>query len=539
MGLESANVARFLWESARRDPDFPAIRAPMGRDADGRIRYAERSFAELEAESGRTAALLAKGGVRRGTRVLLMVKPGLDLIRITFALFKIGAVPVVIDPGMGLRSFLGCVRRTEPRVLVGIPLAQWVSRIFPGTFRCIQARIQVGRKFSRDISSFPDRPFEVAEAEVSDVAAILFTSGSTGAPKGVVYRHGQFDAQVRLIRETYGIQPGEVDLPMLPVFALFNPALGMTTVVPEINPSRPAAADPAKVIQAILQNGVTNSFGSPVLWTKILKHLQKTGRRLPSLRRILMAGAPVPPRLMRDLSAFLPNATMHTPYGATEALPVSSIDHRTVLAETWAKSRDGAGTCVGHPVREVSIRVVPVTEGVMTAQGLPGNLPAGSIGEILVSGPVVTNEYDRLPEATAQAKVVDPDGRLWHRMGDVGYLDEAGRLWFCGRKVERVRTAAGTLYTDPCEAVFNDHPDVRRSALIGLGDAPEQLPAIVVEPESGKSVDFSELRELAKQHSHTREIETFFVARAFPVDVRHNAKIHRLTLARRFQKKRG
>lgn len=533
----SANVARFLSKSARDNPQHCAIKAPLGRKKSGQIDYDIRNFAELELESSQTARYLLSKGIQRGSRVLLMVRPGLDLIRITFAMFKIGAVPVVIDPGMGLRSFCACVQRSKPDGLVGIPIAQCLAHIFRGSFQSVKNRVWVGGNFSRKLGDTVGAgPLDAVPCEEEELAAILFTSGSTGAPKGVLYQHGQFDAQIRQIRDAYGIQPGEVDLPMLPIFALFNPALGMTTVVPEINPSRPATVDPAKIIQAIEQNQVTNSFGSPILWTKILRHCQKTGNRLPSIRRILMAGAPVAPALMRDLRSFIPNGTIHTPYGATEALPVSSIDHPTVLGETWSKTKQGAGTCVGRAMPEITIKIIAISDEVIANGSKLVFLPAGEIGEIIVHGPVVTNGYDGLGEATAAAKITDDEGRFWHRMGDVGYLDDHDRLWFCGRKVERVQTREGTLYTDPCEAVFNDHPDVFRSALIGLGSAPDQTPAIVVEPESGKTVDKSELRKLALSQKHTAMIDTFFSEKKFPVDVRHNAKIHRRTLAKKFSK---
>lgn len=538
MTSASSNVARFLSISARDNPEFPAIKAPVGRDTNGSIRYAERCFGALEVEASATARLLMDRGIHRGTRVLLMVRPGLDLIRITFALFKIGAVPVVIDPGMGIRSFLNCVRRTQPEALVGIPLAHILGRLFRKSMRSIRFWILVTGKFERLIAAPGwQAPLDAASAAADDLAAILFTSGSTGAPKGVCYHHGQFDAQVRMIREQYGIEAGEVDLPMLPIFALFNPALGMTTVVPEINPSRPATVDPAKVVQAIRENAVTNSFGSPVLWTKVLRYCQKTGVCLPSLRRILMAGAPVPPQLMRDLQPFVHNATIHTPYGATEALPVASNDSRTILSETWEQTRKGAGTCVGKALPEVRIGIIPIVDRPLESGKPLEFLGASEVGEILVSGPVVTREYDALPEATATAKVVDAEGTFWHRMGDVGYLDEDGRLWFCGRKVERVQTDAGVLYTDCCEAVFNQHPDVFRSALIGLGEAPKQRPAVVIEAESGRQPSVESLRELAAKHPHTAGIETFFFKKVFPVDVRHNAKIHRLTLRKEFNRK--
>ncbi len=274
-----------------------ALKIPRGRDPNGQIDYLVLSFRELAQEQDNWGRRLLGRGIGRGSRVLLMARPGLPLISLCFALFKIGAVPIVIDPGMGLRSFLSCVRRSRPDALVGISLAIWVSRIFRGSFKSLRTRVKVGSA-REPLHQMAAQGIAAAETTARDLAAILFTSGSTGPPKGVCYEHGMFEAQVSAIREQYGISEGEVDLPMLPIFALFNPALGMTTVVPEINPSKPATVDPAKIVQAIQQCGVTNSFGSPVLWKKIGAYCVERGETLPSLKRILMAGASVPPLLM-------------------------------------------------------------------------------------------------------------------------------------------------------------------------------------------------------------------------------------------------
>jgi acyl-CoA synthetase (AMP-forming)/AMP-acid ligase II len=533
----SANVARFLGERAREQPLGCAVMAPAGRDRDGLIRYERLSFAELHAQSDQIAHGLARAGIGRGTRVLLMVKPGSDLIRCCFALFKAGAVPVVIDPGMGLKHFLACVRRTRPEALVGVPLAQWISRLFRGTFRPVRRRVSVGGRFERWYGGQPPGGFPITEPAADELAAILFTSGSTGPPKGVCYGHGQFDAQVRLIRDTFAIEPGEVDLPMLPVFALFNPALGMTTVVPEINPSKPASVEPPKILQAIRQCGVTSSFGSPVLWHKIAAYAAASGQRFPGMRRILMAGAPVPPALIRRLQPHFPNAALWSPYGATECLPVSAVRGETVLGETAERTAMGAGTCVGEAVAGVEIRIIRMVDAPLASMDQAESLPRGEIGEIIATGPTVTRAYDGLPEATARAKIRDAQGRVWHRMGDAGYLDAAGRLWFCGRIAECVRTPDGTLYSDCCEGIFNTLEGVRRSALIGIGAAPRQAPAIVIEPEPDNRPDPATILKAAQSHALTRPIRQVFFRAAFPVDVRHNAKIHRLELARRYQKR--
>ena len=540
---------------AAQQPDHPALKIPRGRTRDGRIDYLVLSFAELDAEVDAWAARLAGRGVRRGDRVLVMVKPGLPLIAAAFALFQLGAVPVIIDPGMGRENFLACVERSRPRVLLGIPLAQFSSHIFRSAFATIEVRLWVSGSATARLASvqskIENRKPKIVNSAAADLAAVLFTSGSTGAPKGVCYEHGMFDAQVRLVRDTYGIQPGEIDLPLLPIFALFNPALGMTTIVPEIDPSCPATVDPVKIVQAIRQEKVTNTFGSPTLWRIIAAHCRETKEDLPSLRRVLMAGAPVPPSLFADLQKILPHGIAQSPYGATEALPLANITAPEVLAHTAAATARGAGTCVGRPVREIEIKIIASTDAPLATLADAREVPPGEIGEIIVRGPVITREYDALPEATAAAKIRDSQlsalnsqlggsAAVWHRMGDLGYIDAAGLLWFCGRKAERVETVAGPLYTEQCEPIFNAHPGVARTALIGIGPAGQQRPAIVAEPRSPKLVATAkqrrqfarELCELALQQPHTARIRHFFFHPEFPVDVRHNAKIHRLALGR-------
>jgi olefin beta-lactone synthetase len=523
----NANIARHLDRMAAAQPSAAALKVPRGRTARGGIDYLELSFAELLAETDAWCARLKARGVARGDRTLVMVRPGLPLIASVFALFKIGAVPVIIDPGMGIRNFLSCVERSRPRALVGIPLAQVLSRVFMRAFRSVGVRVPVSGSHTARIGTSGCEA-DAATAAPCELAAILFTSGSTGAPKGVCYEHGMFDAQVGLIRETYGIEPGEVDLPLLPVFALFNPALGMTSVIPEIDPRHPARADPAKIVQAILQENVTNSFGSPTLWGKVAEYCGSRGIKLPSLRRVLCAGAPVPADLWAASRSFLKTGRLHSPYGATEALPVSTVS----AEEIDVSSTNGA--CVGRPVRGIEVRIIPITDRPIVALDRGTGLPTGSAGEIIVRGPVVTREYDALPEATAAAKIADAErpGGVWHRMGDCGKLDDAGRLWFLGRKAERVETPGGTLFTEPCEQVFRAHARARRCALIGVGSEP----ALVVETTPGGAGDAAELatelRKLALGHPHTSGIRTFYFRAHFPVDVRHNAKIHRLALAR-------
>ncbi|MEI6861458.1 MAG: fatty acid CoA ligase family protein [Verrucomicrobiota bacterium] len=572
-----ANISRHLALMAAARAAEPALKIPRGRTHAGNIDYLTLTFAELNAEATAWHARLVACGVRRGDRVLVMVRQGLPLIASAFALFRLGAVPVIIDPGMGRKNFLAAVARTRPRALVGIPLARLFSHLFRRAFASVEIRVAASGNLAARLTDrgpedrgqmpearsqrpnteiqIPNSKFDHSastphSASIDDLAAILFTSGSTGAPKGVRYTHGNFDAQVRLVRDTYGLVSGEVDLPLLPIFALFNPALGLTTIVPEIDPRRPAALDPAKIVQAIRQENVTNSFGSPTLWAKISAHCRAANVTLPSLRRVLCAGAPVPAALWRDTAMWMPNGRLHSPYGATEALPIATISdvetmalqdkfeaaHSPSRANLEPQPSTPGGACLGHPIREIQVKLIAPTDAPLTTLADAIELPPNEPGEIIVSGPVVTESYDGNTDATKAAKIQGTHGAVWHRMGDIGYLDATGDLWFCGRKAERVYTSAGPLDTEPCEQVFRAHPRAARCALIGLGECPAQRPALVAETTVADSREgralARELRALALTSTATAAIKIFYFRGKFPVDVRHNAKIHRLTLAR-------
>jgi acyl-CoA synthetase (AMP-forming)/AMP-acid ligase II len=300
-----------------------------------------------------------------------------------------------------------------------------------------------------------------------------------------------------------------------------------------MDPTRPAQADPRKIIHALETHNCKSMYGSPALLENLARYGAETGKKLPAVKRIITAGAPVRPDLMEAVHCLLPaDARIHTPYGATEVLPVSDIDSREVLTETRKISESGGGTCVGRPLAGMEVRIIGITEEPLSRIREAVILPPGHIGEIAVRGPVTTKEYFQNPKATLLAKMRDDDGGVWHRMGDVGYLDDKGRLWFCGRKAHRVETAGGTLYTIPCEALFNRHPRVRRSALVGVGVSGNKRPVIIIElkaGDSGRDKDrlTEELLAIARDNAITRMINTVLYHHGFPVDIRHNAKIFR------------
>ena len=532
------NIAAHLPRMAGKRPDQPAVIHPKGGGV-------QLTFRQLNEECDRYAWGLSRLGIGRGTRTVLMVRPGLEFFSMTFALFKLGAVPVLIDPGMGKANLISCIEEAAPEAFIAVPIAQAARVLRPHAFRTVRTAVTVGRRWFwggptlARIRETTWREFPCAPTHADDVAAILFTSGSTGTPKGVVYEHGMFDAQVRELRDYYGIREGEVDLPAFPLFALFSLAMGVTIVVPDMDPVHPAQVDPEKFVTEIQTHRVMQSFGSPAIWDRVGRYCAERNVTLPSLMRVLMAGAPVSPAILERVQRALPDAAaVHTPYGATEALPVSSITAREVLNETAALTRVGKGTCVGKVFPGITLRTIRISDDAIPSWDDRLILPRGDIGEIVVKGPVVTRAYYKREQATALAVI--PDGHSWwHRMGDIGYLDARDRIWFCGRKADRVQTASGTLFTVPCEAIFNQHPDVFRSALVGIGPAGHQRPVIVIEsysdkfpgnaPETARFTD--ELLRLGAANPLTTGITSVLFHRAFPVDVRHNVKISRDKLA--------
>ena len=546
----AGNIASHLAAMANLQPRRPAVICARGRNSQGEVAYEQLSFGELEEESNLLAIGLESIGIRRGVRTALMVPPSLDFFTLTFALFKVGAVPVLIDPGIGLANLRGCLAHAQPEAFIGVPKAH-AARVLLGWARgSVRIKLTAGsRGFwgGHTLSGLRERTaaaqaasqaFIAIEPEADETAAILFTSGSTGAPKGAVYTHQMFGAQVEHIRQLYGIEPGETDLATFPLFALFGPALGMTAVVPEMDASRPAGVDPGNIVSAIRKFGITNMFGSPALINRVGRHGEKHNIKLPTLRRVISAGAPVPAKVLARFASMLsPGVQIFTPYGATECLPVASISSDEILNETRHRSDAGAGVCVGRVLPGVAAKVIRISDERIDAWSDALQLPPGEIGEIAVQAAHASRSYFNLPAATALAKIPDAaNGGFYHRMGDVGYFDPSGRLWFCGRKAHRVVTPMGTRFSIPCEGVFNVHPKVYRTALVGVETNGIVEPVLCVELEAaarGESQEVirEELRRLGAAHAHTRDIGTFLFHPAFPVDVRHNAKIFREKLA--------
>ncbi len=530
------NIAQRICDVAARFPEKPSV--VLAKDK------SFYTFQEFEERSNRLANRFQRLGIRPGMRTLLFVKPCLDFSVITFALFKLGAVPVLIDPGMGLPNLLNSVKQVRPEALISVGLVHWVRRLRSSFFSSVQVKISLNRVGGATHYLYDDLSVEASTfpplAVTSDaLAAILFTSGGTGIPKGVLYTHGILNAQTDVLQKMFSLDEHKTDLPGFPLFALFTLAMGMTSVIPEMDPTRPAGCDPAKIVRNIKDHGVTFVAGSPAIWERVGRYCVDNAITLASLEQVVMFGAPVRPEVHQLFQQVLPKGDTFTPYGATECLPVSLTSGSEILKAHLPLMRKGFGTCIGKAVPGVRLKIIKTSD--IPEDALKECAP-GEVGEIAVQGPQVTPGYFEMPEETKRSKILS-EGELWHRMGDLGRLDQDQNLWFLGRKVHRVESETGTHFSIQLEAIFNQHPEIRKCALVKLTVDSKVVPGLVIERHDRSTrmsaAFYQELLRLRDSEVFTQPIAQFFLHKALPVDIRHNIKIDRTGLSVWAQKRLG
>lgn len=526
----STNIASRIELQAQERPQKIALYYPGKQKVHGGFEYQALTFQAFNQRASAFAHGLNEYGIKKGERVLLFVRPSLDFPALVFALFKIGAIPVLIDPGMGKKNLLQAIKDVKPRVLIAEPIVHLMRLAYPKAFKSIELFFTTKFFGGIKLQSLANNThhFSAVKVESEDLAAILFTSGGTGAPKGVEYTHDIFNAQTDRLQEMFKLTPSDIDVPGFPLFAFFTLSMGMTSVTPKMDPSRPAKCDPAKIVASILDHQASFVAGSPAIWERVADYCLKEQIKLPSVKSVVMFGAPVRYELHEKFEQILPHGTTYTPYGATECLPVANVSGKDVLRFGREGARQGKGTFLGAAAPKTQIAIIKVSDEIIADLKEAQILGPYEIGEIIVKADVATRAYFESEAATKLAKIKNGES-FWHRMGDLGYLDSAGHLWFLGRKTHRITQGERMVASISFESVFNHHLGLKRCALIGVG--PENELGLVIE-----SAPSSELQQkvfsLAKQFEHTRELKYVFFKENFPLDVRHNIKIDRTRLGR-------
>jgi olefin beta-lactone synthetase len=510
------NIAHILQEQCAQRPAQEAI-----------VDAAERlTFAELERGAAAAAADLAAAGLGPGDRALVFCPMSARLYVTLIGMFRLGMTAVFVDPSAGRQHLERCCARARPRAFVAAPRAH-ALRIVSRTIRRLPITVTIGGWLPGTPTVArrgPDAPApgRIEPCAGDDMALLTFTSGSTGEPKAAVRTHGFLRAQHQVLADELRLKPGEIDLATLPIFVLANLASGLTSVIPDVDLRRPGAIDPSRLIRQIEKERPTRAAASPALFDRLASHLRSRSERLDGITRIFTGGAPVFPRLLRDLAAAAPAAVVSAVYGSTEAEPIAHLERSEITSRDLDAMSHGAGLLAGRPVASIDARVLPDRWG--TPLGGYANpaafdaeaLAAGQPGEIVVAGPHVLPGYlDGAGDDEIKVRVGD---RVWHRTGDAGYFDAEGRLWLLGRCSARVTDRRGTLYPFAVEAAASDIAGVHRSAFVTHRDKR----TLVV--ELARDVAPLSRSSLLKQFEWVH-LDDIVIVAAIPVDKRHNGKV--------------
>lgn len=529
--LHIGNITDYLFDFSKSNPGKPAFIHPQ------RI-----SFSELCHSIDCYATGFQRNGILKGTKTVVLIKPGIELFAATYALLRIGAIPVMIDPGMGIKNMSAALSKIRAEAFVGNPKALLLKYFYGKYYKSVKKWIStrsclwcLGANL-RSFAKIKNADYQLYLIQPDDTAAVFFTSGSTGPAKGVVYKTSVIEAQVQLLKNHFKYNPGETDLCTFPLIGMLIMCLGIKVVLADMDMTQPAKLKPVKLIQNIIQFECTHMFCSPMILQKLAQYGNANNIHLFSLKKVMTAGAPVYAGLLKEFDKILPlNSEIHTPYGATEALPVTDIFHRELFDVYNENDNSCKGICIGYPLKSIDLQIISISDEPIKYWTDVQTLENGEVGEIVVSGPNVTQEYMANDDANLKSKIFDSvSEKFWHRTGDLGQLDEMGRVWFYGRKSQRVELKDKTLFTIPVESVFNQHIAVSRSALVGVKIKFKMNPVICIELNKGyknKRKIENELIEMASKSEVSKNINLFLFHKKFPVDPRHNAKIFREKLA--------
>ncbi len=521
------NVANFISDFSRENSGKPAIvslKDPvLGL---GKKKREVCTFDELDKKINIYANSFVNNGILKTQKVLVFIPPSIELMSSIFALFKIGATPILIDPGMGVDHLVKHIETVQADALIGISKSLYLKKLKGKFFKTVKTSINVDGKLlgtSLDkIIKDQSNEFIAHDFNKDELAAILFTSGATGPAKGVEYTMGMFVSQTKQLKSTLNLVHSDRDLSGFPLFALFSLCMGLTTyITPSIDASKPAATNPKKLVNDLIENKITFANGSPSIWKTLIPYLKNKKKNIKTLKKLATFGAPVSHDLLRQLKEVLPDCEIYTPYGATESLPISNISSTVILGESYNLTTKGRGVCVGYPLSGVKVRI----DGAKNFHGHPA-------GELLVKSDMTSLNYYENPEVNSKTKIKINDEHF-HRIGDMGYFDDWGRLWYLGRQSHTIYQDTYVLYPISFEGVINAHSKVKKSALIQVED--QACMAIICQddltlgPVAQESF-FNELRVFSKKLVPIDQIKKFFLVESFPVDIRHNIKIDRPAL---------
>ena len=511
------NLIELFGDRARQQPYVPAI-----IDCD-RGRSRATSFQDINYFSQCLARLFQQTGLKSGDGVLIFSPLSVELYIILAAVFRLGLVAMFLDPSAGRKHINRCCQLYPPRAFIANTKAHFLQVICP-QLRQIPLKISLGCPFPQTISWQEIEelsPYvDIHTCDRDTPALLTFTSGSTGHPKATLRSHGFLWTQYQILTRTLQLQATELELSTLPIFILANLASGLTSLIPDTDLRFPGKIRADRVIRQIQKYNPSRLVASPAFLECLIDWCRDRNLILPQIAKIFVGGAPVMPRTLSQLKTIFPRAKITVVYGSTEAEPIASISDEEMTAEDWQKMRSGQGLLVGKPVAEIQLQLYSLS-GKMLA--FPSKyefqnycLPRGEVGEIIVNGNHVLPGY--LHDREAQNQKIYVDREVWHRTGDMGYLDRENRLWLLGARSGYIWDRFGILYPFTVECVVNGYPEIKRSAVVSWQ---EKRILLIELNQKKKYLDLQRLQQSLNYAKITR-IEIWS---QIPVDRRHNGKI--------------
>jgi acyl-CoA synthetase (AMP-forming)/AMP-acid ligase II len=524
------NVTSLVEAHRKLVPQKPAFRwVSVDRGTTSLAQQEAMTYGEL----GRRVEVVAGGlwrlGLRPGDRVLIFLPMSASMYVAMFAVQRLGAAAVFLD-SWARRDQLGfCAALVEPKLMVA-PERAYASGRSVSALAAIPVKVVLGPHAASYTAALEElergaegRAIEPVEPDAT--ALITFTTGSSGRPKGANRTHAFLLAQHAALRRVIPYLEQDVDLPVFPIFSLNNVATGVTTVLPAVDLAQPAPTDGAILATQMRDQVVTCCTLSPSLLRGVAAYCMASGARLAGLRRVVTGGAPVTREDIVSVRAAAPRAEIWVLYGSTEVEPIAHVEAREILA----RPGDEPGTLVGPIAKGLRCKLLSVNKGpiALDEQGFgPWQAATGQPGEVVVAGAHVCRGYYRDEDAFRRTKVLERDGTVWHRTGDVGYLDAHDQLHLVGRVHNSILRAGELLYPVTPEILMSGVEGVRQSAYVGLPDqALGECAAAVVSLRTGASREDVEAAVRRVFGEQGVLVDRFYILDEIPMDPRHHSKV--------------
>lgn len=518
------NITNRFISYAKKNPNKAAIVIPVNYDSNEVLNEKVITFQEMLNLISQYETGLKSRGYKKGDKIIMLTPINLEFYACMMAMLNIGIVAVFLDPGIGLKKILHCIKDSKAKGIISIDkLLKYWPLIFSLWFK---DKISSDSKRAAMTELEGIKSDEVCEItptklEANDHVLVTYTSGSTGKPKACDRNAKNVFNQINFIAKVWNCNEDVVDFPSFPMFGFMNLLYGITTVLPAIDFRNVGSVSPKTVVAQMKKWKVTRTCGAFTFNNKIINYLESTNEKIETLENMVLGGTPVTKSFCKKLESVYPNAVCHIVYGSTEVAPISYINVNELL------DSKGQGCLVGYAFDGVKIAVVDLPDDIISfdsREESPYVCKDDKCGEVIIKASHVVQSYINDPKGTRENKILSIDGNVWHRTGDTGHIDNQNRLWLVGRTSDIIKTDKGfVIHPYPVEMELDEMEDINRSALIEVNETK----TLVLECDNLELI-YSNIEKILKQRGLSDV--TIKSIKKIPLDDRHNSKIDRIKL---------